>query len=65
PEDTIRAKLRWAKLADGSEKQFGDALRVFEVQGNSLDRVYLDRWAAELGVADAWRRIQEEGSDLQ
>ena len=64
PEDTILAKLRWARLAGGSEKQFTDALRVFEVQGNSLDRVYLDRWAAELEVADAWRRIQEEGSDL-
>jgi len=28
PEDTILAKLRWAKLPGGSEKQFTDALRV-------------------------------------
>ena len=31
PEDTILAKLRCAKPADGSEKQFTDALRVYEV----------------------------------
>jgi hypothetical protein len=28
PEDTILAKLRWAKLLGGSEKQITDALRV-------------------------------------
>ena len=28
PEDTILAKLRWAQLSGGSERQFGDALRV-------------------------------------
>jgi len=27
PEDTILAKLRWAKLSGGSEKQFRDALK--------------------------------------
>jgi len=31
PEDTILAKLRWANLSGGSEKQFIDALRVYEV----------------------------------
>ncbi|MFH0794185.1 MAG: hypothetical protein V2A74_09160 [bacterium] len=30
-EDTILAKLRWSKLSGGSEKQFADALRVYEV----------------------------------
>jgi hypothetical protein len=36
PEDTILAKLRWAKLCGGSEKQCTDALRVYEVQCNKL-----------------------------
>ncbi len=36
PEDTILAKLRWAKLSGGSEKQFIDALRVYEVQYGKL-----------------------------
>jgi hypothetical protein len=44
PEDTILAKLRWAKLSGGSEKQFTDALRVFEVQRSKLDLAYLNNW---------------------
>ncbi len=39
---TILAKLRWAKLSGGSEKQFTDALRVFEVQAGELDLDYLE-----------------------
>jgi hypothetical protein len=61
PEDTILAKLRWAKLSGGSEKQFKDALRVFEVQGNALDFSYLDDWAKRLDVDELWRRIKSEG----
>ena len=30
PEDTILTKLRWSRLSGGSEKQFIDALRVYE-----------------------------------
>ena len=30
PEDTILMKLRWAKMSGGSEKQFLDAVRVYE-----------------------------------
>lgn len=41
PEDTILAKLRWAALSGGSEKQFIDALRVYEVQSGKLDMEYL------------------------
>jgi hypothetical protein len=44
PEDTILAKLRWSKLSGGSEKQFVDALRVYEVQYHILDRDYLEEW---------------------
>lgn len=57
PEDTILSKLRWAKLSGGSEKQFRDALRVYEVQLGILDRGYLDRWARELGVREEWDRL--------
>ena len=54
PEDTILAKLRWAKLSGGSEKQFTDALRVYEVQHGNLDLGYLETWVAKLGVGSAW-----------
>ncbi len=64
PEDTILAKLRWAKLAGGSEKQFTDALRVFEVQGATLDRKYLASWADALGVTEDWERLVAEARPL-
>jgi hypothetical protein len=57
PEDTILAKLRWSKLSGGSDKQLKDAMHVYEVQGANLDRDYLDHWAKQLGVEDAWRDI--------
>lgn len=44
PEDTILAKLRWFRDAGGSERQYRDALRVYEVQGRTLDMAYLDEW---------------------
>ena len=60
PEDTILAKLRWAELSGGSEKQFRDALRVYEVQRSALDIYYLNDWAARLGVEPLWQRLQNE-----
>lgn len=36
PEDTILMKLKWTKLSGGSEKQFTDALRVYEIQQKIL-----------------------------
>ena len=60
PEDTILAKLRWAKLSGGSEKQFTDALRVYEVQRGRLDMVYLELWAKILDVAPLWRQLLNE-----
>ena len=54
-EDTILAKLRWTKLSGGSEKQFSDALRVYEVQYGGLDLEYLKRWTTELNLAIAVR----------
>jgi len=64
PEDTILMKLRWAAIMGGSEKQFTDALRVWEVQHGRLDEEYLDRWARVLGVADALARLRGEAQPL-
>lgn len=64
PEDTILMKLRWSEMSGGSEKQFRDAQRVFEVQSGSLDRAYLDRWATELGVQELWSRLLAEAQPL-
>ena len=60
PEDTILAKLRWSAWYGPSEKQFHDALRIYEVQYGRLDEQYIDRWAAELGFTEMWERLKGE-----
>lgn len=60
PEDTILAKLRWAKLSGGSEKQFIDALRVYEVQYKKLDLNYLEHWVKKLDVELLWKKLIDE-----
>ena len=59
-EDTILAKLNWAELSGGSEKQFGDALRVYEVQYQNLDSDYLESWVKKLNLAEIWKRLKKE-----
>jgi hypothetical protein len=52
-EDVILLKLEWYRLGgETSDRQWGDVLGVLRVQAGRLDNGYLDRWAAELGVAD-------------
>ena len=64
PEDTILAKLQWAKMSGGSEKQFRDALRVYEVQYQKLDTDYLENWVASLGLNSLWTQLLEEAEVL-
>jgi len=64
PEDTILAKLRWAKLSGGSSKQFTDALRVYEVQFEVLNIGYLRGWAKKIGVMDLLRQIEDEAQTI-
>ena len=60
PEDTILVKLRWSKLSGGSEKQYRDALRVYELQNETLDIDYIRKWVKQLGVETDWERIVRE-----
>ena len=59
-EDLVIAKLEWAEATD-SERQRRDVLGVVTV-AEALDRAYIDRWAAALGLQDAWRAILDEAS---
>lgn len=60
PEDTILAKLKWAQKSGGSEKQFTDALRVYEVQRDTLDLKYLNDWVTNLHLGGLWERLVRE-----
>ncbi len=63
PEDSILRKLSWYR--DGgcvSEHQWRDVLGVLAVNAGGLDAAYLDRWAAELEIADLLERARGESS---
>jgi hypothetical protein len=64
PEDTILGKLHWANLCGGSEKQFADALRVYEVQLPTLDFEYLNGWVEQLDLQELWTRLQSEAKPV-
>jgi hypothetical protein len=59
-EDTIVSKLEWAKKAGGSERQLADVRGILVVKGAALDRAYIERWAADLGVLELWQRANRE-----
>jgi hypothetical protein len=59
-EDIILFKLRWYVLGGrASDRQLEDVLGVMRTQGDRLDAAYLDRWAAELGVADVLAELRK------
>src|SRR5260221_5806544 len=60
PEDTILMKLRASRLSGGSERQFTDAIRIYEVQFGTLDMKYLAEWADRLEIGDLWERLKDE-----
>jgi hypothetical protein len=61
PEDTILHKLEWYRVGQEiSERQWKDVLGVIRVQDKRLDREYLRKWAAMLGLDDLLTRALSE-----
>jgi hypothetical protein len=58
-EDTILAKLIWAKMSE-SERQYRDVVQVARVQRAALDRDYLSSWAAKVGVEELYNKLWNE-----
>lgn len=53
PEDTILSKLEWYRLGgEVSERQWRDILGVLKTKAGELDLGYLQKWAADLKIAD-------------
>lgn len=57
PEDTIIAKLEWAKQG-ASDRQLDDVAGILRVRGPELDIAYVERWITELDLADQWQRAR-------
>lgn len=53
-EDAVISKLEWAKLAQ-SRRQIEDAAAILRARWGALDRAYLEKWIAELGLTIEWR----------
>jgi len=63
PEDTILQKLKWARDSGGSERQFRDALGVYELQWGILDERYLDEWAQRLDVVELLAEVRAQAGE--
>jgi hypothetical protein len=65
PEDVILAKLEWYRQGgEVSERQWQDIQGILDVQGERLDRAYLQQWATSLQVSDllgqAWAEYENK-----
>ena len=58
PEDLVLSKLVWAK-GSRSEIQMRDVKEVLQAQRQTLDWVYLERWAANLAVQSMLEELNE------
>jgi len=59
PEDTILSKLDWCIKSGMSEKQFKDALRVYQYQKENLDMYYIEEKAKLLNIFELFNKIKE------
>jgi hypothetical protein len=62
PEDTIIAKLEWARRGL-SERHLRDIAGIIQARRQALDSAYIDRWVTALGLAAEWARARQLVAD--
>lgn len=63
PEDTMLRQLLWYRIGgEVSERQWTDVLGIARLQGDRLDRTYLQHWALKLGVQELLEQVQSNSS---
>jgi hypothetical protein len=64
PEDIVLRKLLWYEAGGRvSERQWNDVRGVLSVQGEALDREYLDLWAGRLGLTELLAQVRAEAAE--
>ncbi len=58
PEDVLLNKLIFYK-SGGSEKHLRDIASMLKIQGDRIERTYIERWATQLGVRAEWQLVCE------
>jgi hypothetical protein len=56
PEDVIISKMRYYQEG-GSDKHLRDSAGVLVVQGDRIDRSYIEHWAQHFGLIEIWNAI--------
>ncbi len=65
PEDVILYKLDYFRQSgETSAKHPADVAKMLRVMGDQLDLAYLERWSADVGVADLWAAMWDEHRKL-
>ena len=59
PEDVIIAKMRFYKEGQ-SPKHLRDIAGVLDLQGESLDREYIAKWARAMQLQEVWHTILDQ-----
>ena len=62
PEDAIVKKMEFFR-AGGSDKHLRDITGVLKTSGSEIDTVYIEQWAATLGLTEIWQAIVERMRD--
>lgn len=56
PEDLILHKMNFYREGE-SDRHLRDIASMLKIDGEHVDRAYIDEWADRLGLGDIWRHI--------